>query len=156
MGGYFDSMSVRENLLVGSLAASRRTPILATARRAKKLEERLGTRFGIRSLDPNAHVVTLSGGNQQKVTIAKALTSTAKVVIFDEPTKGVDVGAISEIHALIHEFADNGVAVLVISSYLPEILALSDRILVARGGRIVAEFTGGAATEKEIMFAAVH
>ncbi|MDF1705940.1 MAG: sugar ABC transporter ATP-binding protein [Aeromicrobium sp.] len=156
VGGYFDSMSIRENLLVGSLAASRRTPFLATARRAKNLEDRVGKRFGIRSLDPKAQVVTLSGGNQQKVTIAKALTSTAKVVIFDEPTKGVDVGAIREIHALIHEFADNGVAVIVISSYLPEILALSDRILVAKGGQIVAEFTGGAATEKEIMFAAVH
>ncbi|MEP9362146.1 sugar ABC transporter ATP-binding protein [Nocardioides sp. CN2-186] len=155
-GGFFDSMSIRENLLVGSLAASRRTPFLATRKRAKELEERLGKRFGIRSLDPKAQVVTLSGGNQQKVTLAKALTNNAKVVIFDEPTKGVDVGAIKEIHELIQEFADNGVAVVVISSYLPEILTLSDRILVAKGGRIVAEFAGGEASEHQIMFAAVH
>lgn len=155
-GGFFDSMSIRENLLVGSLAASRPTPLLATKKRAGEIEQELGKRFGIRSLDPKAQVVTLSGGNQQKVTIAKALTSTAKVVIFDEPTKGVDVGAIRDIHELIREFADNGVAVVVISSYLPEILALSDRILVAKGGRIVAEFAGGEATEQAIMFAAVH
>lgn len=155
-GGFFDSMSIRENLLVGSLAASQPTPLLATKKRAQDLEERLGKRFGIRSLDPRAQVVTLSGGNQQKVTIAKALTSSAKVVIFDEPTKGVDVGAIKDIHELIQEFADNGAAVVVISSYLPEILTLSDRILVAKGGRIVAEFAGGEATEQQIMFAAVH
>jgi simple sugar transport system ATP-binding protein len=77
-------------------------------------------------------------------------------VIFDEPTRGVDVGAIAEIHQLIGDLADQGLAVLVISSYLPEVFALSDRILVSRQGRIVEEFTRDGATEEKIMYAAVH
>jgi simple sugar transport system ATP-binding protein len=78
------------------------------------------------------------------------------LVIFDEPTRGVDVGAIEEIHQMIRSLADEGKAVIVISSYLPEILALSDRILVARQGRIAAEFAPEDATEEKIMYAAVH
>lgn len=77
-------------------------------------------------------------------------------MIFDEPTRGVDVGAIVEIHRFINELADDGVAVVVISSYLPEVLALSDRILVARQGRIVEEMDLSEATESRIMYAAVH
>ena len=154
--GYFDSMTVQQNLLIGNLAARARPPLLATRRRARTLEKELAARFNIRSLKADAHVVTLSGGNQQKVTIAKALTEQARVVIFDEPTKGVDVGAITEIHELVRDFAASGAAVIVISSYLPEILAVSDRILVAKAGRIVAEFPGDRATEQDIMFAAVH
>ena len=76
-------------------------------------------------------VVELSGGNQQKVVIAKSLVQDPDLIIFDEPTRGVDVGAIVEIHELINRLADEGKAVVVISSYLPEIMALSDRILVS-------------------------
>ena len=78
------------------------------------------------------------------------------LIIFDEPTRGVDVGAIVEIHELIQRLADEGKAVVVISSYLPEVLSISDRILVARLGRIVAEFDAAAATEEKIMYAAIH
>lgn len=98
----------------------------------------------------------LSGGNQQKVVVAKALVQKPKLIIFDEPTRGVDVGAIAEIHQLINRLADEGMAVVVISSYLPEILHLSDRILVSRQGRVVEEFAGGQADEETIMYAAVH
>ena len=98
----------------------------------------------------------LSGGNQQKVVIAKALVQKPKLIIFDEPTRGVDVGAIAEIHHLIATLADEGLAVIVISSYLPEILSLSDRILVSRQGRIVEELSPGEATSEAVMFAAVH
>ena len=83
-------------------------------------------------------MVELSGGNQQKVVIAKSLVQEPELIIFDEPTRGVDVGAIAEIHQLINRLADEGKAVVVISSYLPEIMALSDRILVlppGQGGR---------------------
>ena len=79
-----------------------------------------------------------------------------KVIIFDEPTRGVDVGAIAEIHQLIDRLADAGLAVIVVSSYLPEILNISDRILVSQKGRIVEEFTPATATEEKIMYAAVH
>jgi len=100
-------------------------------------------------------VIELSGGNQQKVVIAKSLLQDPKVIIFDEPTRGVDVGAIAEIHSMINGLADAGMAVVVISSYLPEIQALADRTLVMRSGRVVAEF-GPHASDDEIMFASVH
>ena len=79
--------------------------------------------------------IELSGGNQQKVVIAKSLVQEPELIIFDEPTRGVDVGAITEIHQLINRLADEGKAVVVISSYLPEIMARSDRILVAARAR---------------------
>ena len=113
-------------------------------------------RLGVRAIDANARVIELSGGNQQKVVIAKSLVQKPKLIIFDEPTRGVDVGAIVEIHHFINELADDGFAVVVISSYLPEILALSDRILVARQGRIIEEMDRPEATEQQIMYAAVH
>lgn len=91
------------------------------------------------------------------VEIARAVRLNAKVIIpFDEPTRGVDVGAVAEIHALIQRLADEGLAVVVISSYLPEILSLSDRILVARQGRVVEEFSPVDASSGSIMYAAVH
>ena len=101
-------------------------------------------------------MVELSGGNQQKVVIAKSLVQKPHVIIFDEPTRGVDVGAIAEIHRLIGRLADEGMAIVVISSYLPEVMNLSDRILVTQSGRVVEEFTPEEATEKKIMYAAVH
>ena len=88
--------------------------------------------------------------------IAKSLAQDPTIIIFDEPTRGVDVGTIPEIYAQIRRLADEGKAVVVISSYLPEILAVSDRILVARLGRIVAEFDAATATEDKIMYAAIH
>ena len=110
----------------------------------------------IRAMSADARVVELSGGNQQKVVIGKGLVQRPRLIIFDEPTRGVDVGAIAEIHALINGLADDGLAVIVISSYLPEIMHLSDRILVCRQGRIVEELSPAEATEEEIMYAAVH
>src|SRR6516162_1867016 len=91
--------------------------------------------LSIRAIDGNARIIELSGGNQQKVVIAKSLAQKPRLIVFDEPTRGVDVGAIVEIHQLINRLADEGFAVVVISSYLPEIMALSDRILVARQAR---------------------
>ncbi len=112
--------------------------------------------LNVKAIDANARVIELSGGNQQKVVVAKSLAQKPKLVIFDEPTRGVDVGAIAEIHQLVNRLADERLAVVVISSYLPEILHLSDRILVSRQGRIVEEFSGTEATEESIMYAAVH
>jgi ABC-type sugar transport system ATPase subunit len=100
--------------------------------------------------------VEYSGGNQQKVVVAKSLAQEPSIVIFDEPTRGVDVSAIPQIHAAIRGLAADRKAVVVISSYLPEILAISDRVLVARGGRIVEEMSAADATEDKIMYAAIH
>jgi simple sugar transport system ATP-binding protein len=122
----------------------------------KALADTWRNKLAIRSIDSKAQVIELSGGNQQKVVISKALVQKPKLIIFDEPTRGVDVGAIAEIHSLIEGLADQGLAVIVISSYLPEILALSDRILVCRQGRIVEEFSPLTVTENDLMYAAVH
>ncbi|HEY3779923.1 MAG TPA: sugar ABC transporter ATP-binding protein [Fimbriimonadaceae bacterium] len=99
-------------------------------------------------------VMELSGGNQQKVVISKWLMTEPKLLILDEPTRGVDVGAKHEVHKLIREQAEQGLAVLMISSDLPEVLALSDRILVMHAGTVVAEIEGKSATQEQVMFAA--
>ena len=88
--------------------------------------------------------------------IAKSLVQEPDIIIFDEPTRGVDVGAIVEIHELINRLADEGKAVIVISSYLPEIMALSDRVLVSRMGKVVEEYSAFEATEEKLMYAAIH
>ena len=88
--------------------------------------------------------------------IAKSLIQEPELIIFDEPTRGVDVGAIAEIHQLINQLADEGKAVVVISSYLPEIMSLSDRILVQSMGKVVEEYSSLDATEEKIMYAAIH
>jgi ABC-type sugar transport system ATPase subunit len=98
----------------------------------------------------------LSGANQQKVVLAKTMAQDPSIIIFDEPTRGVDVGTIPHIHAEIRRLAEEGKAVVVISSYLPEVLAVSHQILVARTGRIVAEFDAAEATEDRILYAAIH
>jgi ABC-type sugar transport system ATPase subunit len=100
-------------------------------------------------------VQTLSGGNQQKVVLAKWLAARSHVLILDEPTRGIDIGAKAEIYAIIRQLADEGLGVLFISSELPEILGLSNRILVMRRGRIAAEFAADGATEEVIMRAAL-
>ena len=126
---------------LGHLAGSRRLALLGSSKRDKPVARKFIERFRIRAINPMVKVKELSGGNQRKVALAKSLTHMPRVVIFDEPTRGVDVGSIEEIHQLIREFADAGCAVVLISSYLPEIFALSDRILVARSGRVVPSST---------------
>jgi rhamnose transport system ATP-binding protein len=96
----------------------------------------------------------LSGGNQQKVVLSKWLMTTPKVIVMDEPTRGIDVGAKAEVHRLMGALAAQGIAILMISSELPEVLAMSDRILVLREGRLMAEFTAAEATAEKVMAAA--
>jgi ABC-type sugar transport system ATPase subunit len=155
--GIFTDLTIYENIFIGHLGASSPIPFLMSRKRQARVGAALVERFRVRALNPaKAKLVELSGGNQQKVLLAKGLTRKPLVAIFDEPTRGVDVGAIEDIHAAIREYAEQGIAVIVISSYLPEVLAVADRVLVARGGRVVAEFPGAEATEEAIMFAAVH
>ena len=108
-------------------------------------------RLGVRTSNPDAPVAGLSGGNQQKVVLARWLAANTKVLILDEPTRGVDVGAKAEIHALINELAAQGTAVVLISSELPELLSLSTRILVLREGRLVGEVPGPEATQDGLL-----
>ncbi|WP_137931555.1 sugar ABC transporter ATP-binding protein [Mesorhizobium comanense] len=156
LNGFFETMRIDENIYVGRIS----TPEGRTMLLSRKEQSRVGNewvqRMKVRAINSRARIIELSGGNQQKVVVAKSLVQNPKVVFFDEPTRGVDVGAIQEIHDFIRSLAAQGIAVVVISSYLPEILSLSDRILVARQGRIVEEFSSAEATEEKIMYAAIH
>ena len=154
--GIFETMKVGENLFGGALAAGKHKASVLRMAELQALSADWTARLNIRAINSNARVVELSGGNQQKVVIGKGLVQRPRLVIFDEPTRGVDVAAIAEIHQIINGLADSGLAVVVISSYLPEILNLSDRILVCRQGRIVEELSPTQATEEKIMYAAVH
>ena len=153
--GFFETMSIAENLQMAQLAASG-GGVALRMREVRELPQSWIDRLQIKAIDADARVVELSGGNQQKVVIARSLVQKPRLIIFDEPTRGVDVGAIAEIHALIQKLAEEGMGVLLISSYLPEIMNLSDRILVSQRGRIVEEFSAADATEEAIMYAAVH
>jgi rhamnose transport system ATP-binding protein len=119
-------------------------------RSAKEWTERLKTKYGRLSDE----VGTLSGGNQQKVVLAKWLATKPTVLIVDEPTRGIDVGTKAEVHRLMSSLAAEGVAVLMVSSELPEVLGMADRVLVMREGRLVAELSRSEATEESVMFAA--
>ncbi|WP_027167640.1 sugar ABC transporter ATP-binding protein [Mesorhizobium sp. WSM3224] len=154
--GIFETMGIAENLFGGLLAAGREKAWVINQQEMRQLSAEWTKTLNIKAINDNARVVELSGGNQQKVVIGKGLVQQPRIVIFDEPTRGVDVGAIAEIHQIINRLADEGLAVVVISSYLPEIMNLSDRILVCRQGRIVEEFSPAEATEEKIMYAAVH
>ena len=112
-------------------------------------------RLNIKAADLQVSVGTLSGGNQQKVMLAKWLNTNPQILIVDEPTRGIDIGAKAEVHQLIRDLAQRGVAVMIISSDLPEVLSLADRVLVMREGRLVGEFTGELATQENVIHLAV-
>ena len=128
--------SVRENLLLPLLGTIRRGPLLDLAA-GRELAASLIAKFGVKVANPGRPVRLLSGGNQQKVVLAKWLGTDPSILILDEPTAGVDIGTKSEILDRIRGLADEGRAVLIISSEYPELLAISDRVLVVRAGSIV-------------------
>ncbi len=154
--GFFETASIARNLYLGLLAKFPSGRAWLSRRESNLAGTTWIERLKVRAIGDEVKVVELSGGNQQKVVIAKSLIQDPELIIFDEPTRGVDVGAIVEIHELINKLADEGRAVVVISSYLPEIMALSDRILVCRQGKVVEEFSALEATEEKIMYAAIH
>ncbi|MCP1829570.1 MULTISPECIES: sugar ABC transporter ATP-binding protein [Bradyrhizobium] len=154
--GFFETASIARNIYLGLLSKFPGGRMMLSLREANSVGKTWTQRLKVRAIGDEAKVVELSGGNQQKVVIAKSLVQEPELIIFDEPTRGVDVGAIVEIHELINQLADEGKAVVVISSYLPEIMALSDRILVSRQGKVVEEFSALEATEEKIMYAAIH
>jgi ribose transport system ATP-binding protein len=117
----------------------------------KQLAQELGRRLNLKSDGVDCETASLSGGNQQKVAIAKLLATNPSVMLMDEPTRGVDVGAKSEIHHILRDLADKGVGVIVISSELPEIIGLCDRALVVREGRIVGEVAAQDMTEEGLL-----
>ena len=135
----FAGRSVRENLTSTILNALRRVIGYLSAGRQRDRAEAMAHDHNIRHPGLDAPMVALSGGNQQKCIIARWLATRPDIIILDEPTKGIDVGAKADIHRLIGRLAANGLSVLLISSDLPELLALSHRVLVMHKGRIVGQ-----------------
>ena len=151
--GLVMTASIERNLCLTQLSTLRRAGVMSRRREramATEWTDRLRVKYG-RLTDP---ATALSGGNQQKVVLAKWLATTPAVLIVDEPTRGIDVGTKAEVHRLLSELAGQGLAVLMISSDLPEVIGMADRVLVMREGRLVAEIPRAEATEESIMSAA--
>ena len=148
--GLVTGLPVRENISMALLKALSRLGILSM-RRERKLAETYVGKLAIKTPSIEQKATFLSGGNQQRVVIAKWLATNPKLLIVDEPTRGVDVGAKAEIHALLRDLARGGMAIMMISSDLPEVLAMSDRILVMHQGRIAADLPGREATQESVM-----
>jgi ribose transport system ATP-binding protein len=151
--GLFMNMAVRENIVLSAIDKVSAWGFMNFSR-AERLANEFVNRLDIRTPSLRQRARNLSGGNQQKVIIARWLTLKPRVLILDEPTRGIDVGAKAEIHALMSQLAQEGVGVLMISSELPEVLGVSDRILVMHEGRVTAEFAHNQATQDDIMRAA--
>lgn len=147
------SMSIKNNIGMPIYGQISKWGII-NGRKLKEMAESYMEKLAIKASGDQAWVETLSGGNQQKVVLAKWLASKPRLLILDEPTRGIDVGSKSEIHQLIRDLRDQGMAVLVISSEMPELFSLSDRILVMKNGEITGEISkepGEAVSEERIM-----
>ena len=152
--GLLYNLSVRSNLVLPSRTVGGAVRIRRTDERRQA--EALAAAWRIKTAGVEALPDSLSGGNQQKIVVAKWLATEPRVLLLDEPTKGVDVAAKFEIHEIVRREAARGVGCLVASSDLPEVIALADRILVMREGRIQGELAGATATEEAVMQLATH
>ncbi|GCF10012.1 sugar ABC transporter ATP-binding protein [Dictyobacter arantiisoli] len=148
--GLFLELAVQENIAMNTLSKMTTGGLLNMGRIHHIAQEQVDN-LGIRLASLKQKVLNLSGGNQQKVVLARWLTIKPKILLLDEPTRGVDVGAKAEIYRIMSKLAHSGVAILMISSELPEVLGMSDRILVMHEGRIAAELPGRTTTQEEIM-----
>ncbi len=149
------SASVRHNITMASL--KKWSGVFLDRAREQQISREQIKQFGIRTPSAEQTVNTLSGGNQQKVVLSKVLLNDPDIIIFDEPTRGIDIGAKAEIYKMMTDLAEQGKAIIMISSELPEILGLSDRILVVREGKITKELKASEASQEIIMqYAMIH
>lgn len=148
--GLIPEMEIIKNTTLASLNKIKRNHLLDPYLELQKVEE-LSRKVNLKAHSLEANVTQLSGGNQQKVVLSKWLLTNPKVLILDEPTRGIDVGAKSEIYKIILELAQQGVGIIMISSELPEILGMSDRIIVMSGGMITGELSREEATQEKIL-----
>ena len=148
--GLLLELSIRENASIANLDEISRFWMVDKKRERSIVDQYLGG-LKLRAGSWEQPVSSLSGGNQQKVLLARWLATKAKVLLFDEPTKGVDVGAKSEIYKVIGDLAKEGLGVVVVSSYLPEVLGLADRVLVMREGSVAGELPAAGATEEDVL-----
>ncbi len=147
----FLALAVRINLSMASHRQILRWGVFIDETAERAMVEEYRQKLNIRMASPEQLIASLSGGNQQKVTLARWLALRPKVLIVDEPTRGIDIGAKVEVHNLLFEMAETGIAVVAISSELPEVLAISDRIITMREGRVTGEIKRADATEEILM-----
>ena len=152
--GVFLEMSIAQNISVLDLKSLTNGAGLLNGRAEAALAEDFAKRLSVRMGGIEAPVKSLSGGNQQKVAIAKQLAVKPKVILMDEPTRGIDVGAKAEIHRLLRELARSGIGIIVISSEMPELLGLADRVLVVREGQIAGELSADTMSEEAVILLA--
>ncbi|PWC13459.1 sugar ABC transporter ATP-binding protein [Brenneria corticis] len=144
-------LPIRDNISLSSLSSLLHWGGFVNTRKEDQLIETYRQALHIKMVDSQQEVRKLSGGNQQKVILARCMALNPKVLIVDEPTRGIDVGTKSEVHQVLFDMAGQGVAVIVISSDLPEIMAISDRIITLSEGRVSGEIHGDDATEEKLM-----
>jgi ribose transport system ATP-binding protein len=152
--GLILGMSVRENLSLSTLAAISEWGIIRQ-RRERIRASAMVRELKVRTPGVETPVARLSGGNQQKVVLGRWLQAKPRVFVLEEPTRGIDVGAKVEVYRLMENLAEDGAAILMVSSELPEILSMSDRILTISDGRLTAEFQRGAVTQEEVLDRAI-
>jgi ABC-type sugar transport system ATPase subunit len=152
--GMISNFTVTQNITLTTLKKISGIFQKINFKKEKEIADRYIAKLSIKTPSGETVISTLSGGNQQKAIIAKCLESKPSILIMDEPTRGIDIGAKSEIYHIIHELAASGTSIIMISSELPEIIGMSDRILVMASGRIVGEFTREEATPEKIMLSA--
>jgi ribose transport system ATP-binding protein len=148
--GLFSLMSLSDNIMIANLAKFTRLGILILREIAAAVNKQFSN-LSIRASSTEQFVGELSGGNQQKVLLARALQTNPKVLILDEPTRGVDIGAKNEIYRIINSLTESGTAVLMVSSDLPELLGMSDRVLVIRDGVVVKELSASELSEEKVI-----
>ncbi|MFH0133908.1 sugar ABC transporter ATP-binding protein [Variovorax sp. VaC1] len=149
--GCFLSHSIRQNMTLPSLGRLSKMRWFVDEAAETRLIEEYRRKLSIKMSSDKVTIGTLSGGNQQKVLLARSMALNPKVLIVDEPTRGIDVGAKAEVHQVLFDMAAQGVAVIVISSELPEVMAVSDRIVTFMNGVITGSTPGGEATEEQLM-----
>ena len=149
--GILANLGVGENITIGSLHANASKLGIINKVKEREMAQRGIREFKIKTPNAEKKIVELSGGNQQKAIVARWMGTNPKVVILDEPTKGIDIGAKSEFYAMICEFAKQGLGVILISSELPEVIGLSDRIIVMKGRKIVGEIARKEANEEALL-----
>lgn len=152
--GLVVQMSIKENITLSLLKEMSKFSFI-DFKEEDKISKKYMNELRIKAPNDDFIIESLSGGNQQKVSVAKSLAAHPKVLIMDEPTRGVDVGAKAEIHRIISSLANDGLAVILISSDLPEVLSMSDRLYVMKNGSMVAEFTGKEATQEKVLSVAL-
>jgi ABC-type sugar transport system ATPase subunit len=148
-------MDITENITLPRLAHFTRRGWL-NVKAARQAAYQAATQMQVKAATVWQKARELSGGNQQKIVLAKWLSTSPRILILDEPTRGIDIGTKAEVHRLMSELAAQGIAILMISSELPEILGMSDRILVMHDGRVTGLFSRSEATQEKIMMAATQ